>query len=539
MPSTSRAESGAAVAPRALAEAIAAGLADAGTEALFGVPGGGANLDLVGAAEERGLRFVLMHGETAAGIAAATHGLVRDRPGAVVVTRGPGAASVVNAAAQATLDRSPLVVVTDTVPRAQAARVPHQLLDQRALLAPVTKWSGTLGAGAPRDLVDAAVAVAMGAPRGAVHLDVDASASSDPAPTLAPPPVVSDGAVAAARELLARARRPVVLVGAEAAPWVDTLRRVVAGTGMPVLTTYQARGFVADGAPEAAGVFTGGAIERPVIGAADLVLAVGLDPVEPIPGAWPYDVPVVALMPWPIAHRYHPIDVELTGPIGPSLEALAPAIDASGWEDGAARRARAEADARLREGAADTDRGLAPATLVDAVAAALPDGATVTVDAGAHMLVAVPLLPVVRPRGLLISNGLATMGFAVPAAIGAAVARPDRPVVALTGDGGLGMVLAELETIARLALDVTVVVFDDAALSLIEIKQGDGQGGREAVRYRPVDFAAVARAAGLEAASVADAGALAAELARRPGPRLIDVRVDPASYPAIIRAVRG
>ena len=528
---------------RSLAEAIVAGLAAAGTDTVFGVPGGGANLDLVGAAEQAGLRFVLMHGETAAGIAASTHGLVRDRPGAVVVTRGPGAASVVNAAAQATLDRSPLVVVTDTVPRAQAVRAPHQLIDQRAMLAPVTKWSGTLGTGDARALVDAAIGLAMGAPRGAVHLDVDASAPSDPAPAVpaaAGTLTTADDALARARDLIARARRPLIIVGAEAAPWVETLRRVVAATDVPVLTTYQARGLVADTAPQAAGIFTNGAIEREVLDAADLVLAVGLDPVEPIPAPWRPDVPVVALMPWPIVHGYHPIDVELTGAIGPSLEALAGALDASGWEPGAAAGARDRARAALVGDAVDTDRGLAPATLATSVGALVPEGSTITVDAGAHMLVAVPLARVTRPRGLLISNGLATMGFAVPAAIGAAIAEPDRPVVALTGDGGLGMVLAELETIARLDLDVTVVVFDDAALSLIGIKQTAGQGGSEAIAYRDVDFAAVARAAGMDAVTVADIGVLTTELtSMRRGPRLIDVRIDPSSYPAIIRTVRG
>ena len=165
---------------------------------------------------------------------------------------------------------------------------------------------------------------------------------------------------------------------------------------------------------------------------------------------------------------------------------------------------------------------------------------TTTVDAGAHFLAVMPLWEVDEPKRLLISNGLATMGYAVPAAVGAALARPDEGVLALTGDGGLGMALAELETIARLELPVTIVVFDDAALSLIRIKQGEGHGGPGAVTYRPTDFAAVARAHGLAATTVTTAGELAAALAAtRDEPTLIDARIDPSPYPHLLKVTRG
>ena len=151
------------------------------------------------------------------------------------------------------------------------------------------------------------------------------------------------------------------------------------------------------------------------------------------------------------------------------------------------------------------------------------------------MLVAMPLWHVDEPGEALISSGLATMGFALPAAIAAAVARPGRHVVCLVGDGGLGMALAELETVARLGLPIVVVVFDDAALSLIRIKQApEGHGGEPAVRFRDVDFAAshapsASRPSGSRSAT-ALARALREALAR-PGPSLIDAVVDPSGYP--------
>jgi acetolactate synthase I/II/III large subunit len=162
------------------------------------------------------------------------------------------------------------------------------------------------------------------------------------------------------------------------------------------------------------------------------------------------------------------------------------------------------------------------------------------VDAGAHMLPAIPLWQTDEARSVLISNGLATMGFSIPAAIGLALARPGRRVACLVGDGGLGMVLAELETIARLGLDITVVVLNDATLSLIKLKQGEGQGGESAVDYGLIDFAQVASGLGLPSTVVTSAAELKGALeALSDGPTLIDARIDAAAYPHIISTIRG
>jgi acetolactate synthase-1/2/3 large subunit len=166
--------------------------------------------------------------------------------------------------------------------------------------------------------------------------------------------------------------------------------------------------------------------------------------------------------------------------------------------------------------------------------------ALLTVDAGAHMLVTMPVWATNGPDPVLISNGLATMGFALPAAIGAALARPGRRVACLTGDGGLGMAMAEIETLARLALDVTVVVFNDAALTLIALKQRDAQGGAAAITYRATDFAAVAAAMGVPGVVVDDINGLRRALASSAGgPLVVDARIDPASYHHVIRTIRG
>ena len=127
------------------ADAIVRALAEAGARWLFGVPGGGPNLDVVGAAATAGLRFILAHGETAAVIMAATCADLTGTPGAVVVTRGPGLASAVNGIAHASLDRLPVVVIADTVAAADASRVSHQRIDQAALGRSVAKAAITVG----------------------------------------------------------------------------------------------------------------------------------------------------------------------------------------------------------------------------------------------------------------------------------------------------------------------------------------------------------------------------------------------------------
>ena len=303
-----------------------------------------------------------------------------------------------------------------------------------------------------------------------------------------------------------------------------------------MLTTYQAAGVIPEGHPQLAGLFTSGIIETSVLYEADLIVTIGFDQVEPMPTAWRYDVPVVAVSEVEACATLAPITIEVLGPLATTLERVV-TTKCAGWRDDSG--ALALADVR-RVLAGTTTGNFGPLELAAAVAAAAPPRTIATVDAGAHFLAIMPFWPARQPLQLLISNGLATMGFALPAAIAAALAKPHQPVVCMVGDGGLAMTLAELETLARLQLPVTVVVFDDAALSLIEVKQKPGQGGSDAVRFSPVDYAQVAAAMGLEATVVATAAEAATAL--RSGwdrPRLIDARIDPSTYAPLIAATRG
>jgi acetolactate synthase-1/2/3 large subunit len=229
--------------------------------------------------------------------------------------------------------------------------------------------------------------------------------------------------------------------------------------------------------------------------------------------------------------------VDVATDVADALRRLAGTLSPSAWNLDAIQRTVAAQRDRLRS----TSGILTPDAVVRIASSVVPD-ARVTVDAGAHMFAATLLWPADAPNDLLISNGLSTMAFAVPAAIGAALADRARPVVALTGDGGLMMCVGELSTLARERLDVLIIVFDDRRLSLIDIKQRQRRFADAGVGVGPIAWDEVARGFGL-ASDVArtepelDAALRAAR--ERGGPALVDAHVDPSGYREILRLVRG
>lgn len=525
-----------------LSNVISKALAAAGADTVFGIPGGGNNLDLIGAVESAGLRFVLAHAETPAAIMAAVYGDLTDTPAGCVVTRGPGAASAVNGVANAMLDRQQLVLVTDAVSSADLERIAHQRLDQPAIFAPITKWSATAGSRNSAATASHALTATMSHPRGPVHLDFDPTGSSTSVPEPAPGVLVDADDVHRLAQLLAAARQPVIVLGGGARHVVGPVRRLVRGSATPVLMTYRAKGAIPDSWPNAAGLLTGATTEAPLLAAADLIVMIGVDTVELIPSAWPYTTPVVSVAAWPETSPYLTRAVELVGDMEELVSHLAEHWPATEWEaDG--NRHRDRELARLTSAGPEARDGIRPQVVVQRARAAAPSGSVATVDAGAHMLPAMSLWSVENVDEVLISSGLATMGYAVPAAIGAGLARPDRRIVCFTGDGGIGMSLGELETICRLDLPITIVVFNDSRLSLIAIKaKPSNNGGANAIAYRDIDFAAVAAGYGMRserAATVDELDAALASAFTHPGPTMVDVRVDPSGYPEILDAIRG
>jgi acetolactate synthase-1/2/3 large subunit len=544
-----------------VADLVVRRLHDAGVRFLFGVPGGGSNLDLVDAADRAGLRFVLTATETAAALAAVAQAEIGMGPGACLTTLGPGVTSVVNGVACASLERAPLLVFTDS--QAAAGQFPHQRVDHRAVLSPVTKWSATLSPDNADAVMREAIERAMAEPRGPIHIDCpgdvlsaelthasqeEASEASDSADARWPDRIAPVQPTSLA-PLLAKSRKPLLLVGLGARRPIDAdaIAALCERHRLPAMVTYKAKGVVPDTARHFAGLFTNGSLERSIIAEADLLVGVGLDPVELLPRPWTYQQAIVQVGPTSIGNAQIPFAAQLVTDIPSGLRIVGDLLPPSEWDLAAVHR---NVEAQRQQVCPRSER-LAAHRVIQIAARAVPESARVTVDAGAHMFPATMLWPVAQPNGMLISNGLSTMGFALPAAIGVALGErdganraidDDRPVIALTGDGGLLMCGGELLTAVREHLRIIVIVFADASLSLIDIKQRRRRLAPAGVALGAIDWCALAASVGAAShcAGTEDEleRALACALACA-GPTLIEARIDPDTYDETLRTIRG
>jgi acetolactate synthase-1/2/3 large subunit len=540
-----------------VAQCLARRLAARGVRRMFGVPGGGSSLDVIEAGAAEGIDFVLTRTESAAAMMAAATAWLSGAPGVALSTKGPGTANAVNGIACASLDRAPLLFLTAGVSAGEQSWVTHQVFDQQAMLAPVVRAASRLeGDGVARE-IDALLDATLRAPCGPVLVELtseaarrrvpDGPAAGAPGSTgvAASATAAACGAAAldAARRLLAGASRPVIVIGLEARTpaAARAVRSLAEALGCPVLATYMAKGVVADEHPLYVGGFTSGAAEAECAGQADLVVCCGLDPVELLRQPWRYRVPIVDIATVRHAVHYFQPDAGLYGPIEQSVSGLG-SLPRSAWTPEVIRGLRERMRDTLRQGPGD---GLGPQQVVElaaAAAAGLPAWPRIAVDAGAHMFSAMAFWPCRAPHDVLISNGLATMAFALPAAIASALHEPERTAIAFTGDGGLFMCLAELSTAVARRARVVVVVFNDASLSLIDIKQQQRRLPSRGVRWERPDFAAVMDGLGGRGYLARDAGEYRQALQQAlqgDGPALIDVHVTPDGYLEQLKALRG
>lgn len=534
--------------PRTVAAELAQQLADAGVRHAFGFPGGGSNLELIDALGEAGIEFVLNHTEVAAAFMAIATSEVAGRPAVAIVGNGPGLSSVVNGAAEAHLDRNPLIILSDRYADSELGTTDHQVLDQRAILEPVVRWAATLEPEGAEETIRRALEVAMTPPLGPVHLDMPRDVGSrtvEPAPSPdesaeppSPAPASTDqDALAAVRE----ARRPMVALGLEAVTNADpaVLLELVEHLDAPFLTTYKAKGAIDERHPLAVGVLTGGVVEADAIAQADLMLAIGLDPVELLTKPYSYGTPVVSVRTCSLLDDYFSPIARHTGDIDVFLQAALQEPGGSEWEADAARGFRTEYLNKLR---IESEAGLAGWQVVTTVLDEAPDEASVAGDAGANMLPVTNFWQAAVPRRFLISSGLASMGFAIPAAVGAAITNPDVVSFAFTGDGGAQYHLSELETAVRADAKVIVVVLNDASLSLIRIKQEAKGLTPRGMNFGPVDFSLAAEAYGAHgevAVTEEDLRGAVRRALARDGSTVIDVRMAGDEYPATLSAIRG
>jgi len=491
------------------ADVLATRLYAAGCRYAFGMPGGEV-LTIVDALEAAGIRFILIKHENAAGFMAEGVYHRTGAPGILVATLGPGVANAVNVIANADQDRVPLIFLTGCVDDDEAHTYTHQVFDHRAILEPITRATFTLSANSADIIADKAVNLAIAARPGPVHIDVPISVADKPVKTTGEILRAPQSATAPApgrdldkaRQWLAQAKKPIMVIG------VDVLSEGSSGTAsefarkyrIPVLTTYKAKGVLPeDDVLALGGIGLSPVADRellPFVEEADLIICAGYDPIEMRTGwrnAW--DVKkqnVIDITTTPNTHYMHQAGLSFVCNIAAGLNAISDGVAPSSiWDTVRFDDVRSRLYNAFR---VDEDWG--PAAIVETVREFMPRDTVATVDSGAHRILLSQVWHCFEPQGLLQSTGLCTMGCALPLAMGAKIASPDTSVVAFSGDAGLLMCLGELATAAELKLPITIIVFVDASLSLIEVKQRGRQLKNTGVDFGEVDFAATGNALG-------------------------------------------
>ncbi|SDZ41082.1 acetolactate synthase-1/2/3 large subunit [Jannaschia faecimaris] len=500
------------------ADALARRLYHAGCRRAFGMPGGEV-LTLIDALEAAGIEFILCHHENAAGFMAEGGHHTDGAPAILVATVGPGAMNGVNVVANAEQDRVPLIVLTGCVDPDEAETYNHQVLDHRAVFAPITKATFTLTPGAAAVQADKAVRIATGGAggrAGPVHVDVPISVADAPVTSEmvvrvdSAPGSIGRDALATARGWLAEAKRPIMLAGLDAVKddAGAAIKAFCETRSIPLVTTYKAKGILDEAHPLALG---GAGLSPkadkhllPLFRAADLIILAGYDPIEMRPGwrgVWDPETQHVLDVAHDVnLHGMHGATLEVIAPVGATLDVIRADVDVPQvWDCGEVRAA-------LKADFAAEDWG--PGAVVDVCRHACPPGTIATADSGAHRILLSQMWDCDGPRGLLQSSGLCTMGCALPLALGVKRAAPDRAVVGFMGDAGFLMVAGELASAAALGLPVVFVVFVDRSLALIELKQRQRQMRNVGVDFGATDHAAVARAFGGYGVTVRDRAGL-------------------------------
>ena len=491
------------------AQLVAQRLYEAGCRHAFGIPGGEV-LTVMEALKAAGLEFVLVKHENSGGFMAEGTFHVTGAPGVLLATVGPGVANAVNVIVNAEQDRVPLIFLTGCVDPAEAQTYNHQVFDHAALIGSVGKASFTLVDGAVDTIIDKAVSIAMDGRPGPVHIDISTAIAGREQPAEAltrrvmPAPVApaSGPDLDFARKLLRNAERPVLIAGVEVLEHdaADTVAAFARDFSIPAITTYKAKGVLPENDPLSLGGWglspLGDSHLLPLVETSDLILLAGYDPIE-MRSSWvkAWDVEKTAVIEFsgvPNTHYVHQASLSFIGNVGAGIATLRKGVAPHPiWSNGApleTRKALAEAF--------PTDEAWGPAASCDEGNRLLPDDAIASVDTGAHRILLSSVWRAKKPHTLIQSSALCTMGCALPLAMGAKLADPSRPVVAFTGDAGLEMILGELATLRDLRLPVVTVVFVDASLALIEMKQRASGMDNLGVDFGKTDFAAVACALG-------------------------------------------
>ena len=528
------------------AELIVRLLERQGIRTIAGIPGG-AILPLYDALSGSELiHHVLARHEQGAGFMAQGMARVSGRPEVCFASSGPGATNLVTAIADARLDSIPMVAITGQVPLSMIGTDAFQEVDIYGMTVPITKHNFLVRSATELlEVVPAAFRIAMSGRPGPVLVDVPKDVQNQlvsfaefPAPAVPDPaPALDMAAVEAAARMINEAGQPVLYLGggvihSGAAQQAVTLAEQA---GLPTTMTLMALGAMPLDHPLSIGMLGmhGARYTNFVLEESDLLICVGARFDDRAIGRAAQFCPNAKIIHIDVdpseLHKIKVAHVAINGDVGRVLEALLPRVKGRLRKRWLSHVESLKTRFPMQMDGLDDPRS--HYGLVHAVAAALGDEAIVTTDVGQHQMWVAQAYPFRRPRQWLTSGGLGTMGFGVPAAIGAALAAPERTVVCFSGDGSFKMNVQELATLAEEGLKVKIVLMNNNSLGLVYQQQSLFYGKRVfASKYRGApDYVKIAEGFGIAALDLDTAANPRAALAQAlaaPGPCLIHVSID-------------
>jgi acetolactate synthase-1/2/3 large subunit len=486
-------------------------LENEGVSVVFGLPGE-ENIRFVQALAASNIRYVLTRHEQGAAFMAEMYGRVTGRAAVVSATLGPGAINMQLGVADATTNSTPLVAISAQVGQDREYKESHQYVDLVTMFAPITRWAdGIPTARAIPEMIRKAFKLAETERPAAVYLAVPEHIDADDIDydlTPLPRNVVraeapAPGQVQRAADALREAKRPVVLAGhgAARADATAALVRFSEELGVPVANTFHGKGVMPDDRPNSIGTI--GFMRRDYVNFgfdnADAIIAVGyelqeFDPARINPKS---DKKIIHIHRFPAeVDMHYPVDVGIIGDISASLDALRDAMTGCRFDDAATGPGRDLLADEFRRGQQDSRFPLAPQRIVADTRAALGRSDVVLVDTGATKMWMARLYPTYERNTCLISNGLSTMAFALPGALGVKLARPEAKVLAVVGDGAFLMNSQEIETAVRERIPLVVLIWEDGGYGLIEWKMDLELGEHHYVRFNNPDVVTYAESFG-------------------------------------------
>ncbi len=516
-------------------------LENEGVEYIFGIPGE-ENLDVMDALLDSEIQFITCRHEQGAAFMADVYGRLTGRAGVCMATLGPGATNLVTGVADANMDHAPVVAIAGQAPTYRLHKESHQVLDLNKIFQPITKYSSQiLEAETIPEVVRKAFKLSQAEKSGATFIEFPeniAKLTTDARPLRVKLPSSPEPAmerVEKAIEVISAAKNPIILAGngvirANASSQLATFAEQL---NIPVANTFMAKGVIPFNHPMALGSVGLQAQDHVHFGfaKADVIICIGYDLVEYHPHLWhpSNDRTVIHIDSSPAeVDGNYTIEVGVVGDIKHSLARIAKQVPPR--DDHPLRPLRKALINEMNQHAQDESLPLKPQKIIWDLRTALALQDTVICDVGAHKMWMARMFRCEYPNTCIISNGFASMGIAVPGAIAAKLANPERKVVAVTGDAGFLMNSQEIETAVRLGIAMVILIWNDSAYGLIEWKQLNQFGRTSHVHFNNPDFVKYAEAFGAKGYRIESANQLVPTLKRALADNTVTIIDCPVDY---------